>query len=181
MSRVLRAKTVLRVTVVAGVLLYLVVVDLGLNAGLVHRGVTLRGELVLGGLTKEEAESRLVGRAGLLETNPVAFGAEGIDTVWLYPADIGWRFRPLATAHEAMDVGREGVIEAISERARAWAGGVKLAWAGRPKTGKMTTLIDSIDGHAAAAGLELDRAKLRGKIKRILGSWPRQGWYRIPV
>jgi hypothetical protein len=30
-------------------------------------------------------------------------------------------------------------------------------------------------------GFVLDRARFRGKIKRLVVRWPRAGWYRLPL
>jgi hypothetical protein len=175
------ARVLLGAGALVGLLAYALVVELGVNAGRIHIGVSVRGT-DLGGLTVEEAQGRLVEFAARSSVEKVTFGAAGLDRVVFSPADLNWRPEPGATAEQAAAVGRSGgLLEALRQRVRAYFGGVDLKWAGGPKGAKVSKLIDAIEDRARAEGFELRRAKLRGKIKRVLQSWPRQGWYRIPI
>jgi hypothetical protein len=175
------ARVVLGAGALVGLLAYALVVELGVNAGRIHIGVSVRGT-DLGGLTVDEAQGRLEEFAARSSLEKVTFGAAGLDRVVFSPADLNWRPKPGATAEQAAAVGRSGgLLGALRQRVHAYFGGVDLKWAGGPKGAKVSKLIDAIEERARAEGLELRRAKLRGKIKRVLQSWPRQGWYRIPI
>ena len=175
------ARLVLGAVSLVALLLYVLVVELGVNAGRIHIGVSVRGT-DLGGLTVEEAQERLEEFANRSRLEKVTFGAAGLDRLVISPADLNWRPEPGVTARQAAAIGRSGgLVEALRQRARAYFGGIDLKWAGGPKGAKVSKLIDAIEERARAQGLELRRAKLRGKIKRVLQAWPRQGWYRIPI
>ncbi len=160
---------------------YVAVVELGINAGRIHFGVTVRG-MDVGGLTVEEAVQRLEGRAALLDSKPIVFGSEGLGRVSVFPSDLSWMGSIEKTAEEAATVGRAGgFFTAVSDRLDAYLDGVDVAWEGGPKPRKVSKLINRIEKKVAEEGMELDRAHLRGKIKRLVAKWPRARWYRIPV
>jgi hypothetical protein len=160
---------------------YVAVVELGINAGRIHFGVTVRG-MDVGGLTVEEAVQRLEGRAALLDSKPIVFGSEGLGRVSVFPSDLRWMGSLEKTAEEAAAIGRDGgLFTAVSDRVVAYLDGIDVSWEGGPRPRKVSKLINSIEKMAAEEGLELDRAHLRGKIKRLLQRWPRARWYRIPV
>lgn len=192
MALSLRSKVLLGALVVGALLAYIVIVDLGVNAGRIHHGVTLVGGVDIGGMTEAEAAEILDERAALLsgsdgsdqcpESSEVTFGAEGLSPVRFCPFEVGWRGAPSATAREAMAVGRENApFGALLERARAWSGGVEIRWAGTAKPGKVTKIINKVEKQALARGLVLNRGKFRYKIKRAIVTWPRKPWYRIPL
>ena len=170
--------------VVTGVVLliaYVAIVELGINAGRIHFGVSVRG-MDVGGLTVEEAVQRLQGRAALLDSKPIVFGSQGLGKVSVFPSDLSWMGNVEKTAEEAAAVGRDGgLVTALSDRVAAYLEGVDVPWQGGPRPGKVSRLINRIEKRAAEEGLELDRARLRGKIKRLVQRWPRARWYRIPV
>jgi hypothetical protein len=175
------ARVVLGVCALIGLLVYAAIVELGVNAGRIHIGVSVQG-MDLGGLTVEEAEKRLQEVALRAAADEVTFGAAGLEDVVFSPSDLKWRPAPGLTAEHAAAVGRSGsLIAAVQQRLRAYFGGVDLKWAGRPKAAKVSKLINTIERQARAEGLTLLRSKLRGKIKRVLQTWPRKQWYRIPV
>ena len=124
----LRARLLLALVGVVALLGYGVVVDLGMHAGRVHRGVTVAG-FDVGGLTELEAFDALRERQELLEEIPVVFITPGFDCR-ATPADLGWNPKPFNTAQDAMEIGRNGVVAGLRERIDAWFGGVKVGWAG---------------------------------------------------
>ena len=174
-------KIALGACALVGLLAYATVVELGVNAGRIHIGVSVRGT-DLGGLTVAEAKRRLDELAERSAADEIVFGADGLERLVFAPFELDWRPAPGLTAERAAAVGRSGsLIEAVQQRLRAYFGGIDLKWAGGPKGSKVSRLIDAVEEQARAKGLELRRAKLRGKIKRVLQTWPRQGWYRIPI
>ena len=174
-------KIALGACALVGLLTYAAVVELGINAGRIHIGVSVRGA-DLGGLTVAEARGRLEELAQRSGADEIVFRAAGLDRLVFAPFDLGWKPAPGLTAERAAAVGRSGgLIEAVQQRLRAYFGGVDLKWAGGPKGAKVSRLIDAVEEQARGKGLELRRAQLRGKIKRVLQTWPRQDWYRIPI
>jgi hypothetical protein len=175
-----RTKLFLGVAALVGLVVYATVVELGVNAGRVHFGVSVRG-LDLGGVPIEEAEQQLRERARLVGNGEIMLAGKGLQTTFR-PCQVGWRARWRTTAELAAGVGRgPGLLDSVGQRWRAWFGGVEVDWAGGAKFTKMTRLIDHIERRAAEIGFGLDRATLRGKIKRIINTWPRKPWYRIPL
>lgn len=150
---------------------YAVVVDLGMHAGRVHRGVQVAG-FDIGGLTEIEAFDALQERQELLEEVPVVFTAVGFDCRAM-PADLGWSPQPFNTASAAMEVGRNGVFAGIRERVDAWLGGYKIGWAGTVDPSKVTEFLDYCEENAGVVNRTVDRAKLRFRIRRAVVTYPR--------
>ena len=174
-------KSLLVATGVVILVAYAAVVELGINAGRIHFGVAVGG-MDVGGLTVEEAVQRLQGRAALLDSKPIVFGSQGLGRVSVFPSDLSWMGNAEKTAEEAASVGRDGgLLTAVSDRVGAYLDGVDVRWEGGPQPAKVSRLINRIEKRAVEEGLELDEARLRGKIKRLLQRWPRARWYRIPV
>lgn len=176
-----RIRVVVAGLTLAGALVYLVVFDLGVNAGRVHHGVSVQG-IGLGGMTEADAAELLESRGDELARRPVSFGRRGLTrTLTFEPADIGWEPRWKQTLDQAMAVGREGPpLTALAERGRAWFG-TAVPWAGSPKPDEMDRLLTRWERIGADAGLTIDRAFLRYKIRRILSHRPRQSLYRVPL
>ena len=182
------AKATLTVGAIVVLLGFVLIVDLGVNAGRIHYGVEIRGGLEVGGLTRAEANEVLLDRTEEMRYEPIVLGGKGI-TVRFYPnlregADgfaVGWQPRRGETIQAALDVGREDApFGALVDRWRAWVTGVTVPLQGRPFAPKVTKLIDSIERKGEARGYELDRPRLRFKIRRVLNRWPRRSFYRIP-
>jgi hypothetical protein len=164
---------------VAGVLVYALIVDFGISAGRIHHGVSVAG-VDVGGLTETEAARALARRAQLLSSAPVTFFGPGMFER-VIPASVGWRPKPERSAESALGVGRaDGPLGALADRWRAWFGGVELRWAGTTSSRKMRLYVDRIEHRVNSLGYELDRPKLRRKIKRGINAWPRNA-LRIPV
>jgi hypothetical protein len=166
----------------AGVLIligYLVLIDLGINAGRVHRGVRVDG-IEIGGLTLTEAAALLEDAGEDLEEEEIIPTAEGFDCRFT-PREVGWGPQPFDTARMAMRVGRDDApFGALADRMRAYLGGIEIEWAGKPKRRKVSRLIDRCEQQAAALGVVIDRYALRAEIRRTLRSTtPRR--FAIPL
>jgi hypothetical protein len=204
------ARLTLWVALVVAVFVYLIVVELGINAGRIHHGVEVRGGITVGGLTPAEAEARLTKRAEAMLGEPVVFGTEALGPFTICPdveaaieiveaaiekgapqssecaeeslPSAGWRPGVSRTVDEAMSVGRsDGPFAALAERIDAWWGGAKVAWKGRPNPKMLDELVDRIERRAVERGMELDRERFKKKIWRALNSWPRHDFYRLPT
>ncbi len=180
--RIPQTKLYMRVAVTGALLVFVLLAELGISSGLVHYGVNLRGGEALGGLTYDEAVERLREREELLGSKRIVFGIRGAGRIAFLPADVSWKLRPASTAAAALEVGREGgPFNALVQRVDAWFGGVEIQGAGGARPGRLSKLINEIEARVEPQGVEVDRARLRGKIKRVLRLWPRDDWYRIPV
>ena len=173
-----------KIFVVAGVFIavavYLVIVDLGINAGRIHYGVSVE-RIDVGGLTAPQAVDRLREHGLRLKSTAITFSAPGASCSFL-PAQLGWGPQPADTTKVALAVGREGVpFAALADRVRAWAGGVKVGWAGSPDPGEVDELLDECEESARGQGLVIDRAQLRYKVRRAIVTWPRPVSFRFPL
>lgn len=185
------ARVALGVLGVVALLGYLVVVDLGMHAGRVHRGVRVAG-FDVGGLTELEAFEALRERQELLAETPLVFIANGFDCR-VYPADpdgeddpsipdLGWSPQPFNTAREAMEVGRGGVIEGLRERVDAWIGGYRIGWAGTVNPGKVGRFLEYCEENARVVNATIDRPKLRFRIRRAVVTYPRSAiQFKVPL
>jgi hypothetical protein len=175
MNLSLRARIMLGLLALAGLIAYAIVVDLGVSAGRIHSGVNVRG-VDVGGLTRTEAYDELKPWGDRLRNEPVTFTTEGLNFHFL-PSEIGWWPNSLATADSAMAVGREGgPVRAVADRFRGWVGGVEIAWEGGPRAIKVEEMIDSWEVQADALGLQIWRGRLRVLIRRAIQTWPRKPW-----
>ena len=166
----------------AGVLIYALVLELGMSAGRVHHGVTVDGDIELTGLTRLEAGELLQERTELFASQPLVFAARDVGRQAIEVSDVGARPDPDETAAAAMAIGRSGgPWRALADRWGAWTGGVDVEWVGESGRGRVSQFIERIEERALDSGLSLNRCKLRAKIKRVATDWPRQDFYRIPV
>ncbi len=173
------SRIVLTASMLIGIGAYLAIVDLGVFAGRIHHGVRV-SDIDVGGLTEEEALTKLQDRIEELEGSPVRMVAEDIECVF-FPEEVGWRPRPFETVATAMDVGRAGgLFAAAADRVDSWLGGVRVAWADSADFTMMQNTLDECSQEAALAGEEIARVKLRYKIRRALVAWPRRA-FRIPL
>lgn len=156
-----------------GVVAYALLLEFAINAGRVHRGVSVQG-FDIGGLNYTEAVDALTERGTELKSVPMIFTTEGFDCRFT-PDDIGWGPQPSDTADVAMEVGREGgVLEALGERFEAWTEGVTVEWAGSPDAAKVGRELNRCGELAAGLGLEIRRPSLRYAIRRAIVTWPRE-------
>ncbi|MGH2729845.1 MAG: hypothetical protein ACRDJI_04470 [Actinomycetota bacterium] len=173
------ARAALGVTAAMGILAFLIVVELGVNAGRIHYGVSIN-EIDVGGLTEAEAAELLETRVGLVQFEPVVFTTEFLEFSFV-PADVGWRPRVLETTRAAMSLGRDDVpFGAVADRVRAWFSGVKIHWTGSPRAFQVGEMIDEWEREAEGVGLTIDRGRLRARIRRAIVTWPRRA-FKIPL
>ena len=159
---------------------YLVVVDLGMYAGRVHRGVNVSG-FDVGGLTLNEAFEALEERQELLEETPVVFISNGFDCRAL-PTDLGWNPQPFNTAEDAMEIGRGGVLSGLAERLDAWLGSERIGWAGTVDPAKVDEFLDYCEENARVVNATIDRPKLRYRIRRAIVTYPRSPVdFKVPL
>ena len=172
-------KAVLAVVLLVGLIAYLLLVEFAVNAGRIHRGVDVHG-LDVGGLNHAEAQDLLEQRGGEMKESPIIFTSEGFDCRFT-PEDIGWGPQAFDTAVAAMDVGRTGGIsDALGDRLRAWTEGVTVDWAGSTDPARVGRELNRCERAAAGLGVEIDRARLRYKIKRAVVTWPREH-FTVPL
>lgn len=172
---------VIGLVAVAGLLVYLTIIDLGVSAGRIHHGVSVQG-IDVGGLTETEAASVLRRSGRERRGIRVYFGRAGLRRLSFTPKEIGWWPHAEATAAAAMQVGREGSpLEAVFERVRGWLGGVAIGWIGSPRVGKVDRVLDRWEAIAHKHGLDINRGFLRYKIRRAVTFHPPQSLFRIPL
>jgi hypothetical protein len=167
-------------SVVLGLLAYLAIVELGVNAGLVHRGV-LVGHIDVGGLSQAEAAAE-IGRVGEeMREAPIPLSIEGVATRFVYPTDLGWKPRAAQKAEDAMRVGRDGgVLAAASDRVSAWFGDHRIAW-DEPRLRPLRREIRSVMRAARTAGVEVSWNAVRTTLIEATYDWPRRDSYEVPV
>jgi len=169
------AKASLSGVILVSLFVFGVVVDFGINAGVVHQGVTISG-LDVGGLTLEETQSALYEHRSRMRQGEVCFSGPDFEDCFL-PEDVGWfpsGSDLRATAQKAFDVGRSGgPLVALGERFRAWSGDIALSLPPSAKPSKVTDVLDEWELELSGSDLELDRARSRATIKESLATWPR--------
>ena len=177
MSR--RSKVLLGLGIALACAGYLVIVDLGVNAGRIHYGVSVE-QVDVGGLTVPQAVERLAERGDLLK-HALVFSAPGVSCP-LLPKAVGWGPQPADTAKIALDVGRaHAPFGALVDRVDAWVGGVHVGWAGAVKPRKLDVFLDECENRAAGQGFELDREELAARAERAIVTWPRPISFRLPL
>ncbi|HEX3328067.1 MAG TPA: hypothetical protein VHV50_13830 [Actinomycetota bacterium] len=173
------AKIVLSVSALIATLVFLIIVDLGVNAGRIHYGVRL-DHLNLGGLTELEAVDVLDRRGVEMTQAPVVFERQGVTCTFL-PLAVGWTPKVRRATSNALAVGRQGsLLHAGRQRLHAWFGGVRIKWPGRTSRHQVGAVLDQCQRRAAAAGLQISRWKMRLKIKDAIVTWPRR-IFHIPL
>lgn len=172
-------KTVLAMVLVLALAAYLLLVEFAVNAGRVHHGVDVQG-VDVGGLNHAEAQDVLTQRGEEMKASPMIFSTEGFDCRFT-PEDVGWGPQAFDTAAAAMAVGREGgILQALRDRWRAWTEGVTIDWGGSPDPARVTRELNRCEQIAEGLGIEIDRPRLRYKIKRAIVAWPR-AIFTIPL
>ncbi len=173
------ARILLALGLVVAVVCYFVLLDFGINAGRIHYGVSVEG-VDVGGMTEIEAVRVLAERGEDLQHSPVILATEGFDCRFI-PDEIGWDAQPVATAEAARQVGaRGGIFRALGDRLRAWFEGVEIEWIDKPRAKKIRALVDECEQHAQALGLQVNRWRLRKRIRRSIVTWPRRTFV-VPV
>lgn len=155
-----------------GLIAFLIVVDLAVNAGRIHHGVFV-DRIDVGGMTEVEAARALSVRARDYLDEPLVLVTEGL-TYPTLPARVGWNPRAKATARRAMRVGRTDLpIGALADRLEAWIGEVVIRWVGEIDPVKVGRVVDDVERRVAALGKAVDRAELVRRIERAVESLPR--------
>jgi hypothetical protein len=164
---------------VLGIAVFLVILDLGINAGQIHYGVRI-DHLNLGGLTEVEAVDLLDRRGQEMLQTPVRFSSDGVQCTFL-PEDAGWSPHVHRTVAAALKVGRQGsLLHAGDRRIRAWLGGVNIHWPDKPNRHRVAGILDRCERLARSAGFEIARWRMRLMIRQALREWPRPT-FRIPL
>ena len=162
--------------------LFVIIVDLGINAGVVHHGITVSG-LDVGGLTLEETQSALQEHRTRVRKAEVCFSGPDFEDC-LLPEDFGWfpsEERIKTVALDAFDVGRTGEpLTALRARLRAWSGDIKLWLPHAVQPLRVTNIIDEWEQTLIESDLRLDREEARARIKDALAAWPRRT-FRLPT
>lgn len=160
-------------------LLFLIVVDLGVNAGRVHYGVSVTG-VDLGGKTRVEAIEALRERKGDIEGQVILLTAEGLN-LGIQPSQLGWDPNVRATVRDAYDVGREDApFGALADRVASWLWGSKVPFRGGVNPSKMNRRLAEWDERLTALGTPLDKPALRDLLRDAIAEG-RTGPFEFPV
>jgi hypothetical protein len=155
------------VAVVVGFVLvasYLIVLDLGLYAGRVHRGMSVAGHDV-GGLTFPELVDDLEERQAELMDRTFTVTTDGASES-VTPEQLGWNPQPFATALALFELGRGDALTAAGDRLQGWFGGVDVDWAGGVRSSRVGRLIVRLE----ANGVDVDDAAVREIVRRAVAS-----------
>ncbi len=173
MALSLRAKIGLAIVSIVALLVYLVILDYGINAGRIHYGVKV-ADIDVGGLTQEEARELLQQREEQLRDQPVLVTREGL-TCHFEPDEIDWRGRPFVTSVAAYRIGRgDSRIAALRARAKAWLSGARVNWADRVDGAALSRILDLCERNARGVGYEIRRYRLRQRMRAAITQWPRE-------
>jgi hypothetical protein len=174
------AKLVLVLVATFGVCAYLVVADLGINAGLIHYGVNV-GHVDVGRMTDGEAAHAIEEAGAEMAAAPVVFTADGLPLYSWMPDELGWQPRAKLMVERALKVGRRKALStSISERFSSYVGGLTVRWE-RPKGWRVDRAINDVAADAALIGLDVDEEKMERMIRHAVRSWPRKELYEIPL
>jgi hypothetical protein len=173
------AKTLIVVAVVTAFAVYLVVLDLGINAGRIHRGVSV-GDVDIGGMTQAEAVEFLTEVGRDMRNTSITFTTGDVEFEVL-PADLKWWPYAEDMARKAMEVGRKGgVLNATSQRWRAWVSGISVKWR-RARRRQVEQQIEEMSSELASQGYELDEQEMFRVLRHAIRQWPRRDAYAIPL
>jgi hypothetical protein len=170
-----RARVIAGLLTLLSILVYLVIVDLGLFAGKVHRGVTVEGYGV-GGLSFPELVDGLEDRRDDLRSREIVFASDGFTDV-VTGADLGWDPHVFDTARTTYAIGRTGVVAAAEQRLRAWFGEVSVSWEDGVPHERLGRLIARWEREA---GIDVDAPAARELIRSAIGTGAGER-YDIPL
>jgi hypothetical protein len=173
------ARVVLASVGLLGIFAFLVIAELGINAGLIHYGVKI-GHVDVGGMSPVAAE-RLLDQVGKeMESTPIVFRGGALGTYSWTPSELGWAPRKFEMSAEAMDVGRTGGLSrSLADRLRSWTRGVELGW-GPANRVDARSVAEAVAEEAESAGLNVDVQKLESRMLKATWDWPRRPFYEIP-
>lgn len=161
------ARSVAALLLVVGAALYLLLIDLGVNAGRIHYGVNVDG-FEVGGRTFTEAVELLRKHGRELQDTPMVYrvGDYGCP---ITPKELGWGPQPHDTAEAAMAVGRPlRSFDSIGERVDAWLGGVRVHWADSADPAKVTAAVERCHREADAGDVSVDNAQVDALLRGLL-------------
>jgi hypothetical protein len=173
------ARTLIAGAVVLALAVYLVVLELGINAGRIHRGVSV-GDVDVGGMTQAEAVAFLSGVGRDMRNSSITFTAGDVEFE-VSPADLKWWPYAEDMARKAMAVGRNGgVWHSASQRWRAWLSGISIKWR-RARPRPVEQQIQEMSFELDALGYELDEQEMVTVLRHAIWQWPRRDTYAIPL
>lgn len=159
---------------------FLVIVDLGVNAGRIHYGVEVAG-IEAGGMTQAEAYGKLYPIGEEMSESPIIFFGDTFECR-LIPEEVRWGPQVAGTVDAAYGVGRaEGLLRDGMDRLKAWFGKADVRWAGKPNPRQVGIWVAQCVKAGAARGVRVRKEQLRFRVKQALGSWPRPQIWEIPV
>lgn len=155
----LRAKVGVLTAAVLGLLLFLIVVDLGVNAGRIHYGVSV-AQIDVGGMSRAEAVGPLRRRGRAIQNEPLLLTAEGLN-VGIPPRCLGWRPAVRESVRDAYDVGRTNApFGALGDRVGSWLWGIRVDFDGTWSDQLLDVYMDEWDERLSTLGEPLDRDRL---------------------
>lgn len=170
-----RARVAVGLAAVVALGAYLVIVDLGLFAGKVHRGVTVEGHEVEG-LSFPELVDELSRRRDELRRRELVFTADGYrDKVT--GAELGFNPQPFDTARATYTVGRGAIIASARQRLRGWFGEVAVEWQGGVRSNLVGRIIARWEREA---GIDVDASAAREMIRTAIATGARDT-FEIPL
>jgi hypothetical protein len=176
----LPARLILLLVAALSVCAYLVIADIGVNAGLVHHGVRV-GHVDIGRMTDGEALDAVESAGEQMAETPIVFTADGFQMYSWTPAELGWQPRATLMVERALKVGRrESVGRSVWERVRSYFGGLTVRWE-RPKGWRVERAIADVAGDGFLLGREVDTERMARMIRHAVRSWPRREFYEIPL
>jgi hypothetical protein len=174
------ARLILAAVATLGICAYLAIADLGMNAGLIHWGVSV-GSVDIGRMTGGEAFQALQDEGAEMAATPVVFTTDGLPLYSWLPDELGWRPQASLLVERALKVGRRHALTtSISERWSGYFGGVTIKW-DRPKGWRVARAVDDVSADAALINLDVDEAKMTRMLRHAVRSWPRKELYQIPL
>ena len=173
------AKVGVAVGGVLAFLLFLIVVDLGVNAGRIHYGVSVEG-VDLGGMTRREAIAELEGHVDEIEERVILLTAEGLN-VGVQPDQLGWTFNPRSTVRYAYDVGRDDApFGALSDRIASWLWGTRVDLRGPLDEAVLERKIDEWDKRLSGLGRPIDKEALEELLREAIADGD-EGPFEFPL
>jgi hypothetical protein len=174
------AKVGVGIGALVALVLFAIVVDLGVNAGRIHYGVSVDG-VDLGGLTRREAIGELEDRSeDLAADNVILLTAVGLN-VGVRPDQLGWTFNPRGTVRYAYSVGRtDAPFGALSDRVGSWLWGTKVDLRGTWDDLVLRRKIDEWDERLSGLGRPIDRDALEALIRKAVADGD-PGPHEIPL